>query len=100
MRKPARNGVAFVGLLNAGILVVDLAPTVGVEGPLAAANPPGWSVPTPLCVGDRIELGLDHAAEASISLFDVGGRQVRDVFEGRLDAGAHELTIPRQGGAR
>ena len=68
----------------------DLMPA-GVEGPspgLSATRLFVRSAPNPLGATGRLQVVLDRAAALSVDVFDAGGRRVRQIFSGRLSAGA------------
>lgn len=69
---------------------------------LAVDPPAGASVPAEFALGPatpnpargsaRFRLALAKAATVSLSVFDVGGRQVGEPVTRRFEAGEHELT--------
>jgi hypothetical protein len=69
------------------------APIVGVENPgssvdLAAAR----LSPNPATGAVRVLFAMPQAAHARVSVVDIAGRQVRQLAEGTLAAGAHDLS--------
>ena len=75
-------------------VLAEVSPT-GV--PDAARGPAGLRVstprPNPTALGTMIDVELDAAARTSAAVFDVSGRAVRVLFDGRvLDSGRHTLA--------
>jgi hypothetical protein len=62
------------------------------ETPRPAAFDLGQNVPNPFNPFTRIDFELRRGSTVDISVFDVAGRRVASLFEGRLDAGAHSVT--------
>jgi uncharacterized repeat protein (TIGR01451 family) len=52
----------------------------------------GQSVPNPLNSGTVIVFTLPSESKVALSVYDVGGRRVRALFEGRRAAGEHRMT--------
>ncbi len=74
----------------------DLVPfPVGVETPSTAANQFTilGSYPNPATSTHTINYGLNKAEQIDISLFDVKGKKVAQVFEGQQTAGLYSLTF-------
>ncbi|MEZ4654624.1 MAG: DUF4331 family protein, partial [Candidatus Eisenbacteria bacterium] len=52
----------------------------------------GASSPNPAPAGSKISFQLPQTTAVSLAIFDVGGRKVRTLVEGTLDAGAHTAS--------
>jgi len=52
----------------------------------------GAARPSPLSRGTTIALALPARVNVTLRLFDVGGRLVRTLVEGPLDAGLHDVA--------
>jgi subtilisin-like proprotein convertase family protein len=67
--------------------------TVVVDVPGPVASPTAWlapAQPNPMrASGTEIRFTLPAATDAALEVFDVSGRRVKMVFEGRLPAGLH-----------
>jgi hypothetical protein len=61
------------------------------DGP-AGAGVPLRVWPNPARSGSRIAFRLAEAGPVRVDVFDVAGRAVRTLLEGRLDAGDHEIS--------
>ncbi len=70
-----------------------------LSAPLPAAPPAPAALsiaacrPHPVRGRAAIEIVLAHPADLRVALFDVRGRRVRTIHQGRLDAGAHSLPF-------
>ncbi|MGQ2982341.1 T9SS type A sorting domain-containing protein [Flavobacterium sp.] len=40
---------------------------------------------------------LEYDSEVSITIYDLNGRQVRNLYNGSMDAGANDISINRDG---
>ena len=66
---------------------------VGVGSPIAS-GPPTLGFPTPNPASGQVTfmLRLPSRADAALSIFDVGGRKVRSILAGTLEAGERSVT--------
>jgi hypothetical protein len=116
-----------LGVLAAGSHVVDLAVVVVRDSvPATTHIPLGFAVvdtgsapppppsgdslamvlsparPNPFDAESRFSVSLENGTHASVAVFDVNGRRVRTVFEGRFERGTTQLSWDghRQDGSR
>lgn len=61
----------------------------GGPGPVFALAAPS---PSPFAGSTRLSFALPAAADATLEVFDAGGRRVRTLAHGRLAAGSHEFA--------
>jgi hypothetical protein len=63
------------------------------DGPQPPPTPPPplalGAAPNPFRTGTRVDLSLPEASDACIRIYDVAGRRVRVLIEGRLPSGPH-----------
>jgi hypothetical protein len=84
-RVAVADGYDGIYLFEDGVVVGVIA---GTGGP-AALSP---AHPNPFRTATRIGLSVDVAGQASVAIFDATGRRVRQLHEGVLAEGYHELT--------
>lgn len=80
------NSVVFVNGVPSGY------PVTSVAAPSAAVSRLEACVPNPARESVAIRFALARAGEASLAVFDVAGRRVRELATGRLEAGDHSTT--------
>jgi hypothetical protein len=92
-----RAGIMYTGFYEYRKVWIDYedSPVVAVDTPspdrgLARIG----AFPNPLRGSTPIPVSLGKPADVRLELHDVGGRVVCRIFEGRLEAGLHELTWP------
>jgi len=92
----------YTGLaVNQKHTFVEGASVVGV-GHGAAGAPPlrlGANQPNPFTDATAIDLRLDRAESVRLEVFDVSGRRVATLVDGRLGAGEHTLRFAPDGAA-
>jgi hypothetical protein len=91
----ARSGdLLFLALYNEGLQICrpQCGDAADVPGPATA---PGGSialnVPNPLLPPATLRLDLQRTAAVTLSVYDVAGRRVRELYSGRLHDGSHSL---------
>lgn len=74
------------------LFMYEKNPTVGVEPGTTASRSVelGPSYPNPTFRLSRIEYSLPASGPATLRLFDVTGREVRTLIDGKVEAGRHE----------
>jgi subtilisin family serine protease len=80
--------------------VIRLSPsfTTGLEGPeLPKAYSLEQNYPNPFNPATTIRFALPQAGDVRLSVFDVLGRQIEVVLDGRLEAGWHDVTFNASG---
>jgi hypothetical protein len=94
-----RAYVLFVSpLLEGGAAWVDdlyfgsLLPTGIDERPVSLGFRLHQNVPNPFSPDTRIDFDLDHSDDVSLTVYDVRGRRVETLLQGRLDSGPHSVT--------
>ncbi len=79
--------------------VADVTPWASPDAPESAT--PGAAdlvaFPNPFAGATTLRFGLDAAAEVRLAVYDVLGREVAVLVEGRLEAGMHEARFDGQG---
>jgi len=78
-----------------GSRVLDVDP--GVAEALPAEFSLGRAMPNPARDRTHFDLALPRAAEVTLSVFDVAGRQVGAAVAHRFEAGRHDLTWRAEG---
>lgn len=68
----------------------DVTPPTFEEMQTMLRLDPSW--PNPARGGTNLRYALEHSAAVDLSIFDVGGRQVRTLSRGSMDAGVHEVA--------
>jgi hypothetical protein len=84
---------SLVGGINAAF-VVDLRDPTGVEGqegvpPVATAL---WSSPNPFLGATQIHYALARDGRVELSIYDLSGRMVARLHDGRREAGSHAVA--------
>lgn len=94
---PTTNGFAVDGIQFRHVGVVDVAP-VKVSTRLELAAP----FPNPARQAASLRWSLPRAADATLEVYDVSGRRVAQLHDGRADAGAHMTSwnLADENGAR
>lgn len=75
-----------------GVADNQLVPVADVPAPPAAAFRFERVTPNPSATTCRLAFTLPHEADASLTLFDVQGREVRSLAAGKFAAGRHEFV--------
>lgn len=66
---------------------------VGIDEGRATTTPAVLRVaPNPVLRDGRVQFTLGRAGQTLCAVFDAGGRRVRTLWDGILDAGRHELN--------
>ena len=92
-------GTQFEVVYNPTSVVVRVTGSAGIEAPLAAPE----ALPVALAFramtapdgAAAFELALPSAAGVNVSLYDIAGRQVARLHDGRLAPGWHRLAVPQ-----
>lgn len=83
---PLPDAIGWEGL---AVVTVPATSGVSVHHPDRAGDPELRSFPNPTPGDARIQLDLAESAEVRAVVYDLGGRQVRDLHVGRLASGRH-----------
>ena len=94
------NSISSMSLLAVGselplfdANVRSTAPTVGVDLPGSSLDFAGARLsPNPATGAVQVVFAMPQAADARVSVVDIAGRQVRELANGKLAAGAHALS--------
>jgi subtilisin family serine protease len=73
-------------------LVTATPPTVSTPRATAPGRVSAWSYPNPFGWSTTVRFSLPRDADASVSVYDINGRRVRTLAEGRFSAGSHEAA--------
>jgi hypothetical protein len=94
---PAPRQAAPPAEAAAGWSVVHAEPWSGASAPAAAAAARGaagvTAYPNPFGRATQLAFTLERATDVSLVVYDVRGREVARLVEGRLEAGAHEARF-------
>jgi hypothetical protein len=85
-------------IIEGGSLVVDVEDPIPVGIESSEINIPqsffvGQNYPNPFNPATKIRFGLPSAGYVTAKVFNITGQEVSTLFEGRLNAGEHELTF-------
>ena len=92
----ASDATLAVGTHGRGVFTTQLTPVVGVgEDPPTGGERIALSqnVPNPARDATTISFSLPRAAEVSLRLYDVTGREVRVLVDGRRESGRHDVPL-------
>ncbi len=87
----------YVCTANNGVYFVADVVTGAPDGPAAPAEVALSAWPNPFNPQTRLRFTLPEAGRAELAVFDVGGRRVATLLDGRRDAGANSLSWNAEG---
>jgi hypothetical protein len=90
----ASDNTLAIGTHARGVFTGRYLPNVGVEADAAARRAMlGPSYPNPARASATIAFELPHASEVSLRLYDLTGREVAVLANGRREGGRHEVPV-------
>lgn len=95
------NGSLMVGTSGQGLFEVDLAASSTATEPVGSEVPEGFvlgqNYPNPFNPTTSISFELPQATAVKLSVFDVLGREVAVLANGKMGAGSHAVTFDAAG---
>jgi len=86
------NGRIYVGTRDGHLIAFGVSATSTPPAALAGRTQLGPAYPNPFARSTRLELALAHDGPATVTIYDAGGRRVRQLLSGPLAAGTHSLV--------
>jgi hypothetical protein len=93
-----QNGEAFgIFAALADGTVVQFSTVTGIDGQISGTNPTGFELsqnyPNPFNPSTNIRFNLPIAVTVKLAVYDIAGREVKTLFEGKKNAGSYEITF-------
>ncbi len=93
----ASDRTLAVGTHGRGVFTTQFPPVTAVgDGPVRGRATLGASYPNPTLGTATIPFALPRASQVSLRLYDVAGREVAVLADGRREAGRHEVRVATQ----